>query len=273
MSMLGEETLEQYQNILAKDPRSKVFAPLCESYRRMGLLQEAKELAKKGAQFHPRFVSGLIVYARILMDLENWGEAEKFLKNAIEIAPDNLLGYQLFGEIHIKQKKFKSALQAFKMVLFLDATNERALKTVSKLESLLAEDFPEEAFQFFKIDKLNPEEKSAAQQIGNSEVATNPLKSQSVLRHLSLIDAFLVRNNFEKARQAIEVAEREVGDFEELKKRRLVIAKRTRSLAPQDAPVLHPQTPRAILIRERHIAVLRHLLAKFESLTLHPHSP
>jgi hypothetical protein len=32
------ELLERYQILLEKDPRSQVFAPLAEAYRKMGLL-------------------------------------------------------------------------------------------------------------------------------------------------------------------------------------------------------------------------------------------
>jgi len=55
MQDIQPELIEKYQIQLEKDPKSQVFAPLSEAYRKMGLLEEAFRIAVRGVQFNPQF--------------------------------------------------------------------------------------------------------------------------------------------------------------------------------------------------------------------------
>ena len=68
MSRYDPKKIEEYQLILLKNPGSKVFAALAEAYRKMGLLEEAYDIAKKGVFKHPEYPSGRVALARILID-------------------------------------------------------------------------------------------------------------------------------------------------------------------------------------------------------------
>src|SRR6476661_8315239 len=65
-SSLTPELVERYQLEYARDPQSKVFAPLSEAYRRMGLVEEALRIAENGVRANPGFASGRVAFARVL---------------------------------------------------------------------------------------------------------------------------------------------------------------------------------------------------------------
>ena len=85
--MIHTQLIEKYQILYEKDPQSKVFAPLSEAYRKMGLLKEALQLALDGVKLHPNFSSGRVALARALLDGNQVEPALAHLKKATELSP------------------------------------------------------------------------------------------------------------------------------------------------------------------------------------------
>lgn len=202
MSSLTPQMIERYQLEYAKDPKSKVFAPLCEAYRRMGLVDEALRIAEGGVRANPDFPSGRVTFARVLIEKKRYEEAAHELKKAIELSPENLLAYSLLGELHLQLRQPKEALNAFKMVLFLNPNDERAKKAVSKWEFLTADEYETEIFKMEPIFDHRPEN----------------LKRE-VERAISLADALTVRNDLDAAINVLGSAQSRLGEQDELKNR------------------------------------------------------
>ncbi|MEM7646011.1 MAG: hypothetical protein AAF203_03795, partial [Pseudomonadota bacterium] len=89
--------IEEYQLMLMKNPRSLVFAALAEAYRKMGLLDEALEVTRKGLQHNPKYVSGLVAHAMVLFELKNYRGAMEALQKAKSYNPQNILAIKLLG--------------------------------------------------------------------------------------------------------------------------------------------------------------------------------
>lgn len=202
MSALTPELIERYQLEYAKDPKSKVFAPLAEAYRRMGLVEEALRIAETGVRANPEFASGRVALARVLIEKKRFEEAVAQLKKAIEFSPENLLAFSLLGELQLQLRKPKEALNAFKMVLFLNPNDERAKKAVSRWEFLTADEYEESVFKMEPIFDHRPEN----------------LKRE-VERAISLADALTVRNDLDAAIDVLKSAETRLGDQQDLKLR------------------------------------------------------
>ncbi len=197
MSKVSAATLEKFQEILAKDPKSKVFAPLADAYRELGLYEEAEEVASKGIRLHPGYVSGFVAFGRILLERKKWQEALPILTRAVDLDPQNLLALHLLGNLYLQLKQPKLALKHFKMVLFLNPHSEKARKAIHKLESLSADDFEEDVFE---MKPLNKEKKDPSQETVISKIS----QGFRLERQLSLVDALIVRNNLAKARGLLE---------------------------------------------------------------------
>lgn len=234
MQDIQPELIEKYQILLQKDPKSQVFAPLAEAYRKMGLIEEAFRIAVRGVQFNPNFGGGRIALAKVFLDRDNVRAAQDELEKAVELAPENILAHSLLGDCYLKTKRPKEALRAFKMVLFLAPNNEKAIKAVAKLEALTADEYEEDLFEMKplpQVDQLQTETVTPIQ----------PLQSQGVSsdleRVLSLVDAFIVRNDIEKAERLLKESEVAYGKHPEVIKRMKFVHQRSVDRAePISAP-------------------------------------
>ncbi|MGE9743916.1 tetratricopeptide repeat protein [Bdellovibrio bacteriovorus] len=269
MPKIEASTIEKYQSLLEKDPNSQVFAPLAEAYREMGMLQEARKTVTAGVQRHPQFVGGLVTYAKILRDLGELSKALETLKKATSLSSENILAHQLMAEVHLAQKNPKDALKSFKMVLFLNPNSKSAQKAVQKLESLTADEYDEDVFAMTKLPEVNLESSATPTgrepDFGIEEVVIRPTPvttNKALERMLSLIDAFIVRNDLEKAHALLKDTRLEFGDHPEIQRRMKTLQVRYNDT--DEAIPLKPIQPREQLIRERKLEVLEMMLRKIE---------
>lgn len=222
MNSISPEFVERYQILYAKDPKSRIFAPLAEAYRRMGLLKEALQVSQNGVEDHPHFASGLLTHAKILNELNYKKEAIYYLRKAVDLAPENILAQSTLASLLMEAKEAREALQVYKMILYLNPEHAEALKAVKKLESLSAEDFDEDSFTMGQLDFLHTEQKKQIN-TNAAPIAQNKILSQDQLkqleRMLSLADAFIVRNDIEKAMSTLNAAVIELGEHKELSQR------------------------------------------------------
>jgi tetratricopeptide (TPR) repeat protein len=265
MSDLNPEFVERYQLLLEHDPKSKVFAPLAEAYRKMGLLKEALQICTQGVQYHPDFSGGRVALARVLIDGGDIATAIEQLRKAVDLAPENVLAQMVLGDCYMRMKNPKEALKAYKMVLFLNPKHERAQRAIRKLESLTADEYDEDVFALRILHPNTLQEEAA--------LPLEPLPASRVLRNLdryvSLADAFLVRNDFDRAQQVLLEAQQNLGPHPEIERRLKLLAMRGSddSLPETEIPAAVATIPvpplnRAERIREAKIQVLQRLLTK-----------
>jgi tetratricopeptide (TPR) repeat protein len=260
---------ERYQIMLEKDPRSQVFAPLAEAYRKMGLLEEAFRICVRGVQFHPNFAGGRLALAKVLMDRENIPGATTELEKVVELSPDNILAHQMLGELYLKQKNAKAALRSYKMVLFLAPTNERATLAVKKLEALTADEFDEDIFAMKPLKEAASLESDLSMLTPLAEGQKDSKKIGELDRYLSLADAYIVRNDFERASQTLNEAERYYNGSPELIKRMKLITQRSQNERPRKATTAaappQPRVSREAEVIDRKVEMLRDLLKRFQA--------
>lgn len=228
---LNPDFIERYQLLLEKDPKSKLFAPLAEAYRKRGWLEEAHKLCEKGVDHNPYFPSGRVVFARVLLEEGKREEALQHLKAATELSPENILAQRLLAQTFLELRKPKEALKAFKMVLFLNPEDEVAIRNVRRLESLTADEFDDELFEMKPLVKAMRTVHTEVSPSGQVQTLTRGLE-----RAISLIDAFVVRADFDRAFKFLEESENELGSHPELQKRRTFLTRRHEAPAPPESP-------------------------------------
>lgn len=279
MPKIEASTIEKYQMMLQKDPHSQVFAPLADAYREMGMLKEAEDIASTGVKRHPHLASGFLVYARIMKDQRHLEESLKLVQKAIELSPENIMAHTLQAEIYLQSKRPKEALRAFKMVLFLNPQSERARKAVAKLESLTADEYEEDVFEMSKLSSLkesfwseDDEEKESAvihQKSQISEQTSTEKKPapppRALERMLSLIDAFIVRNDLNKAKMLLSDTQSEFGDHPEVIQRMKLLHSRSGTMMASsgnadEATPLKPLASREKSLQQRKLEALEMML-------------
>ena len=91
--------IARYIAILEKDPSSTVFAPLAESFRRLGWLDEAIKVSIEGLKIHPGHLSARVALARAYYDKKFFKEAMAEIEDVLRAAPDNILAQRLLKDI------------------------------------------------------------------------------------------------------------------------------------------------------------------------------
>lgn len=110
----------KYSHLYEREPESRVFAPLAESYRKLGMLQEAFELLKKGIQKHPQYALGYIVLARCHRDQGEFQRAYDVLLAAPKVDMDNFSYKFLRADLAYKLEEFEDALTLYEELLWLN---------------------------------------------------------------------------------------------------------------------------------------------------------
>lgn len=123
------EYLRRYQ----EDPKSRVFAPLAEAYRRLGRVDEAMGLCLEGLEHHPDFHGGRVALAKCYIDKQYFDKAKAELERVVQSVPENLLAQKLLGEVFMSLGQPHPALHCFKMAVLLsphDVPLEEKVRTI-----------------------------------------------------------------------------------------------------------------------------------------------
>ncbi len=123
--------LTQYQ----ENPKSRIFAPLAEAYRKIGLVDEAIQICREGLDHHPTFIGGKVALARALFDKKRHRDVRELLKDAINEIPDNLLAQRLLADSNLVLGFLDEALNAYKMILYFNPSDEEVAGMVQELET------------------------------------------------------------------------------------------------------------------------------------------
>lgn len=268
----NSDFVERCQEEYRKNPRSRVFAPLADAYRKMGLLDDAYRVCKLGVQFNPDFAGGRVAYARVLLERSEPDLAVQQLEHAIRLANDNLHAHILLAESFLKLRRPKDALSAYKTVLFLNPENSEAKAAVQKWEFLTADEYDDEVFAIRPVFRSPADEEAPElRPIGSSESKSETTRSahplerallRQVERAVSLADAFTVRNDLETAYQVISEARNKLGALPEIDKRFALLTKRLGLTSTKPEAVSEKIGSSAKRIRRREL--LKELLQRIQ---------
>ncbi len=114
--LLGK--IAAYTEILVKDPSSTIFVSLAETYRKMGMYDDARQIISRGMLLHADFSPAYIVLARILCQLEDFAGSVAAFDRALELDSDNLAALVGYSRVQILLGN-----EAFARELLLKARN------------------------------------------------------------------------------------------------------------------------------------------------------
>lgn len=127
--------LLKYLKMFQDDPKSKIFAPLAESYRKIGLLDEAIEICKEGLAANPDFLGGKVALARAYFDKKMHVKVRELLSPVIDKMPDNLIAQRLLADSCLELGYVQEALASYKMLLYFNPSDEAVAGVVQELET------------------------------------------------------------------------------------------------------------------------------------------
>lgn len=155
-SLLAKYTL-QYQ----KKPKSRVFAPLAETYRKLGMYNESLKILRQGMKYHPAYTMGYIVLAHVYYDQQNYELAYNTIRPFVTDNLENITLQKLFAKICINLGYLEEALQTFKYLLLINPKDQYVSEQVKLLEDdlLVKEEVQEEnAFVEKRMNSFDEDE-------------------------------------------------------------------------------------------------------------------
>lgn len=129
--------LAKYSTLYKKNPRSRVYAPLAEAYRKIGLHDRALEILKEGDAFHPDYLLAKIVTGQCYFDLEKYQDCYEALRSYAKTASENVALHRLFAKVCLKLNHHAEALISFKYLLLINPRDRWSAENIKELEDVV----------------------------------------------------------------------------------------------------------------------------------------
>jgi tetratricopeptide (TPR) repeat protein len=129
--MAQQSEIEKLQRRYDENP-PQWFAALAEAYRKQGAFDLAREIARKGLEARPNYVSGHIVLGRCLVDEQNDGEAGKVFEQVLGLDAENIIALKELGGIAERSGSVEGARRWFGRLLEVDPTNDDAQAALTR---------------------------------------------------------------------------------------------------------------------------------------------
>lgn len=126
--------IDKFVAQLAKDPKSRAFAPLADAYRKVGLLDEAIDVCVEGLKHHTNWTGGRVALARAYFEKGTKDKARQELEKVVKVAPDNPLAQRLLGILYQETGETAKAVTAFKTVLIFSPDDAEARDRLAALD-------------------------------------------------------------------------------------------------------------------------------------------
>jgi tetratricopeptide (TPR) repeat protein len=132
------EEIERLKERVNKDPNSKLFVPLAEEYKKIGMISEAIETLMNGLETHPSYMSARVSLGKIYLDKGKLDEASSEFEKVVSAIPDNLYAHKKLAEIYRALSVREKAIEEFKIVLKLNPLDWDAEKNLALLEEVVS---------------------------------------------------------------------------------------------------------------------------------------
>jgi tetratricopeptide (TPR) repeat protein len=109
--------IKKFEDTLERDPNSYCFAPLSELYRKLGMVDDAITIAKRGCEIHPEYVGGHMALGRAYFEKGMNPEAKESLGKVVRVTPENLLAQRILSKIYLDEGDTSSAEESLKAIL------------------------------------------------------------------------------------------------------------------------------------------------------------
>lgn len=135
-------TIRRYEERLARDPTSLVFAPLADTYRKAGRIQDAIRLCREGLARFPQYVTARLILAKALLDDGNPDGALDEVRAILATSPREAQAHRLAGELYRRAGALRDALDHLERAVRLDPGDKesRALLDVLGAGGSVSED-------------------------------------------------------------------------------------------------------------------------------------
>lgn len=120
---------------ITRDPKSKLFVPLAEEYKKTGDIEMSIHVLTEGLKNNPGYVTAKSFLGRLLMEKGDLAGAQKEFGEVVKAIPDNLLAQRKLGDVYALQGSSSQALVHYKVAYSLNPADEEISSLISDLEA------------------------------------------------------------------------------------------------------------------------------------------
>jgi tetratricopeptide (TPR) repeat protein len=157
--------IEKLRERLQKDSNSKLYIPLAEEYRKVGMLDEAIEVLQNCIEKQPGYMSARVSLGKIYIEKDQKDEARIEFEQVIKSIPDNLYALKKLAEIYRDSGQKELAIKMLRTLLKLNPMDEDALNRLMELEKAdkdKGREMPETAADPLPLSDATLEDKNLA---------------------------------------------------------------------------------------------------------------
>ncbi len=133
---MGKDTSEiaKLTERISKDPKSKLFVPLAEEYKKNGDIEMAIHVLSEGLKNNPGYVTARSFLGRLLLEKGELAASQTEFEEVVKAIPDNLLAQRKLGDLNILQNRQEEALKHYKIALALNPGDAEVATLISDIE-------------------------------------------------------------------------------------------------------------------------------------------
>ena len=172
--------IDRLATALAKDPRSKTFMPLAESYIKAGMWQEAAGVLEDGLKVYPGFVTAMAALGRVYDQLGQSVKAKAILEEVVKQSPDNLRAHRILAKLFALEGKADVALKSCTAILDVNPYDEEALAIRRSITGIPDDhDTPREKREKKRLKKAADQDTSPKVSVATSAPAQPPVSAMT----------------------------------------------------------------------------------------------
>ena len=120
---------------ISHDPKSKLFVPLAEEYKKAGDLEMAIHVLLEGLKNNPDYVTARSYLGKLLLAKGDLAGAQKEFEEVVKHIPDNLMAQKKLGDLYIFQNRPQDALPHYNIALSHNPNDGELASLISDLEA------------------------------------------------------------------------------------------------------------------------------------------
>jgi tetratricopeptide (TPR) repeat protein len=126
--------IEELQFRIKTDPKSRLFFPLAEEFRKNGKLAEAEQVLRTGLGVHSTYLSAWVSLGRVLREQHKNAEAVEALTKALQVDPGNVVAARLLADAYLDLGEKVEAIKKYKLVHALMPSDEELEARIDQLD-------------------------------------------------------------------------------------------------------------------------------------------
>jgi len=126
--------IRRYEERLARDPGSLVFAPLADAHRKAGRPEEAIRLCREGLERFPDYATARLILAKALVDGGDPEAALAEVRVILQGNPADAQAHRLAGDLERRAGRLPEALAHLRQAVALDPADRESRVLVEVLD-------------------------------------------------------------------------------------------------------------------------------------------